>query len=316
MLGVYAIASTRPAVNTQPVSEEEIRRSVADLGIEREYAFAHGFATTPHGRMHYVQSGQGRPVLLLHGSPTWSFAYRHWMRAQAVGARWIAPDLIGFGLSQKLARPSDYTLDGHIADVAALVRALDLRDVVLVVQDWGGPVGLGVLLTEPSRIAGLVVLNTFAPGAADAGRGCLKSPMWRVPLLGEQLVQGFAIAPRVCLTSELELPAAVEPQIVRSYVRVQANWSERAATLAFARTGAGVRDDVLARAHTLLQQKPIPSLIVWGGQDDLFGAEALRAWRAELPSARVVEIPQSGPLAAEDAPDASGQALSEFLRAL
>ncbi len=115
-------------------------------------------------RMHYVDEGprDAAPVLLLHGQPTWSFLYRHVVRGLvARGHRAVAPDLVGFGRSDKPAEPTDYTVERHVRWLAALVDALDLRHVTLVAQDWGGPIGLAVLADDPVRFDRVVATNTM-----------------------------------------------------------------------------------------------------------------------------------------------------------
>ncbi len=118
----------------------------------------------PPVRMHYLDEGPsaGPVALLLHGQPTWSYLYRHVVPVLvAAGVRVVAPDNIGFGRSDKPARPTDYTLARHVSWMRALVTSLDLRDVTLVAQDWGGPIGLSVLAAEPERFARVVAANTI-----------------------------------------------------------------------------------------------------------------------------------------------------------
>lgn len=115
-------------------------------------------------RMHYVDAGpaDGPVVLLVHGQPTWSYLYRHVIRVlAAAGLRVIAPDNIGYGRSDKLTEPTDYTFKRHVDWLHGLVTGLDLRDVTLVAQDWGGPLGLSVLAREPDRFACVVATNTI-----------------------------------------------------------------------------------------------------------------------------------------------------------
>lgn len=115
-------------------------------------------------RMHHVDAGpaDGPVVLLVHGQPTWSYLYRHVIGVLAgAGLRAIAPDNIGFGRSDKLTDPTDYTFERHIDWLHGLVTGLDLRDVTLVVQDWGGPIGLSVLARDPDRFARVVATNTI-----------------------------------------------------------------------------------------------------------------------------------------------------------
>lgn len=114
-------------------------------------------------RMHYLDEGPtgGPVVLLMHGQPTWSYLYRKVVpRLAEAGLRAVAPDNIGFGRSDKLTVATDYTLERHIEWTSDLVVRLDLRDVTLVVQDWGGPIGLGALARAPERFARVVATNT------------------------------------------------------------------------------------------------------------------------------------------------------------
>ena len=114
-------------------------------------------------RMHYVDAGpaDGSVVLLVHGQPTWSFLYRKVIGVLTdAGLRAIAPDHIGFGRSDKLTERTDYTFARHIDWLHSLVTGLDLRDVTLVVQDWGGPIGLSALARDPDRFARVLATNT------------------------------------------------------------------------------------------------------------------------------------------------------------
>lgn len=142
----------------------------------------------PPVRMHYVDAGpaDGPVVLLLHGQPTWSFMYRSVIRVLAnAGLRVIAPDHIGFGRSDKLAEATAYTVRRHIAWLQGLVDGLDLRDVTLVAEDWGGPIGLGVLAREPDRFARVVTTNTamYAFDPAEVGK-----LVWAHHSVGEERV--------------------------------------------------------------------------------------------------------------------------------
>ncbi len=151
------------------------------------FADLHGFAFEPHYieipsgdsetptlRVHYLDEGprDGRPVLLMHGEPSWSYLYRHMIPAlTGAGYRCVAPDLIGFGRSDKPAARTDYTYQRHVDWMrAALFDTLDLRDAVLVCQDWGGLIGLRLLAEHPDRFAAACAANTFLPtGDRDPG---------------------------------------------------------------------------------------------------------------------------------------------------
>jgi haloalkane dehalogenase len=116
-----------------------------------------------HGqRLAYVDEGEGEPILLLHGEPTWSYLWRN-VIPQLPGRK-VAPDLIGFGRSDKPEDVEWYSYDKHVESVTRLVEALDLQGITLVVHDWGGPIGLRFAVENPDRVARLAILNTGVGG--------------------------------------------------------------------------------------------------------------------------------------------------------
>jgi haloalkane dehalogenase len=135
------------------------------------FAFAPHYADVPDGdgatlRVHYVDEGprDGPPVLLMHGEPSWSFLYRHMIPVLVDGGlRAVAPDLVGFGRSDKPASRDDYTYQRHVDWMTALLEALDLTEATLVGQDWGGLIGLRLVAEQPERFARVVAANTFLP---------------------------------------------------------------------------------------------------------------------------------------------------------
>jgi len=130
------------------------------------YAFAPHYIDVDGLRMHYVDEGRGPVVLMLHGEPTWSFLYRKMIPIFVrEGFRAVAPDFIGFGRSDKPTRALSYTYAGHVAWTRAFLETLDLREVTLVVQDWGSLVGLRLAAENEDRFARIVVANGFLPTA-------------------------------------------------------------------------------------------------------------------------------------------------------
>ena len=132
-----------------------------------DYDFAPHYVDVGDGlRMHYVDEGprDGQPVLLLHGEPSWCYLYRKMIPIiVAAGLRAVAPDLIGFGRSDKPVSRDDYTYQAHVHWTASLVEQLDLRGITLVCQDWGGLIGLRIAAEHPERFARIVAANTFLP---------------------------------------------------------------------------------------------------------------------------------------------------------
>src|SRR5207248_2297314 len=154
------------------------------------YPFApKSFLTPGAARMSYLDEGPrtDAAVLMLHGNPTWSFYYRNLVRALAPTRRCVAPDHVGMGLSDK-PQNYDYTLATRIADVASLVATLGLKQIDLVVHDWGGAIGFGFAARHPELIRRLVVLNT---AAFAAPRIPARIAFCRAPVLGPLLVRGL-----------------------------------------------------------------------------------------------------------------------------
>jgi len=130
------------------------------------YPFAPHYVTVDGIRIHYVDEGprSGAPVLLLHGEPSWSYLYRKMIPIVVrAGHRAIAPDLVGFGRSDKPVRREDFTYQRHVDWMRGVLEQLDLRNVTLVCQDWGGLIGLRLVAEHPDRFARVVAANTFLP---------------------------------------------------------------------------------------------------------------------------------------------------------
>lgn len=214
-LGIYAVASTRPRVPTQPRTTEEAQRTLRRLHLAQAYPFASRFVLTPHGRMHYAQQGSGKIVLCLHGNGSWSLECAEVLLARSAGSRVIAPDLIGFGLSEKPSRPAANAIEAHAVDLAALVEALDLRDVQLIVSKASAPIAIRLARLSPERVRSTLIEDQPRPGARLAAR------LAHTPVLGKLLAQGLG---------------ALSPGLARGpFGRVQGNWDERASSLVLAR---------------------------------------------------------------------------------
>jgi haloalkane dehalogenase len=129
------------------------------------YPFAPHYIDADGLRVHYIDEGpRSAPVLLLHGEPSWSYLYRKMIGViRAAGHRCIAPDLVGFGRSDKPAARADYTYQRHVDWLRRVIEGLDLRDITLVCQDWGGLLGLRLVAEHPDRFARVVATNTFLP---------------------------------------------------------------------------------------------------------------------------------------------------------
>ena len=125
-----------------------------------EYPFRSNHMNVPAGRMHYIDEGEGKPIVMVHGNPTWSFLYRYLIKELSKNHRCIALDHIGFGLSDKPADWS-YLPEEHAKNLNLLIDELDLKELTLVVQDWGGPIGLSYAINNPENVKSIIIMNTW-----------------------------------------------------------------------------------------------------------------------------------------------------------
>lgn len=275
----------------------------------RDWSFGGTWPYTPRWlltdgvRLHYVDEGPsgGEPVLLLHGSPTWSYLYRRYLRGLAeAGFRAVAYDQLGFGRSDNPRRRREYSLERHGRHLAALADELGLEGVTLVVHDWGGPIALPWAAARPERVRRLVVLNTFSQEAPGA-----RGP-FRWPLTRELLVQGAHFYVRGFLfRGGLRHPELLGEDERAAYLAPHGSWSSRSGILAATRFRARLPD------LEPLGDKPV--LYVWGLRDRALGEAALRRWQERLPG-DAVELEDSASFVPEDAPEESLAAIVDFLR--
>ncbi|WP_109299669.1 haloalkane dehalogenase [Aquimarina sp. AU474] len=128
----------------------------------KDFQYKENFIDFENLQMHYIDEGEGETILALHGEPTWSYLYRKFIPVLK-NYRFIAPDFIGFGKSDKIVGRKNYSFDLHFRSLENLIQKLDLNDITLIVQDWGGILGLSLLGKYPDKIKRVVILNTFLP---------------------------------------------------------------------------------------------------------------------------------------------------------
>src|SRR5215831_7321155 len=142
------------------VSRRQMGGIPGDETFDGTFPFAAHYTSAPGFRMHYVDEGSGEPIILIHGEPTWAYLYRNFIPPLSRRFRVIAPDNMGFGKSETPPE-ADYTLDRHARNLGRLIEELDLRDITLVMQDWGGPMGAVVASRYPDRMKRFVAMNTI-----------------------------------------------------------------------------------------------------------------------------------------------------------
>ncbi|WNG45362.1 alpha/beta fold hydrolase [Archangium minus] len=278
------------------------------------YPFAHRNLELPQGRMHYVDEGRGPTVLFIHGTPTWSFEWRHLIRALSATHRCIAPDLLGFGLSE---RPEhfDYSPEAHAQALAAFVDRLGLEDFTLVVHDYGGPIALPLALEHTERVRRLVILNSWM-WSFEQNPDMVRRARLVSGALGRFLYRHLNFSLRVLMPSAYGDRRKLTPSIHRQYLAPFQDKHARGQVLwALARALTGSSAFYASQWERRRQLQGKPALILWGMRDTAFQPPMLERWKQALPEARVVKLADAGHWPHEETPEAVLQALRAFLQA-
>lgn len=269
-----------------------VRNGMPDEVLGDLYPFEDKYVELPDGKqMHYIEAGRAglrRPTfLLIHGNPTWSLLYRRFIEPLAKLGRVIAIDHMGFGRSDHPCEPEYYSLDQHIRNLEDFCAALRLKRVIPVVQDWGGPIGLGYATRHPDDIAGLVVLNTWA----FTTKGAMRLPLWfkamRRPkaanyLFGKRNLFVEKFIPRY---THADLP----DHVMEGYRHPFTNQACRHGVIAFVQMvpdKPGHPDwDTLTEVQDGLSRLDVPALILFAADDPAFGEEEAHRFHELLPRA-------------------------------
>lgn len=277
-----------------------------------EYPFEHHYVHLRNGTMHYIDEGAGEVILFVHGTPAWSFLYREFVKTLSGNYRCIAVDHIGFGLSEKPEKFSG-TPEDHARNLSEFIRKLDLRDITLVVHDFGGPIGLAGAIDEPERIKRIVMFNTWLweTGSNPEAR---KVDKLINGSLGKFLYLRMNFSPRILLKQAFDNKKNLTKHIHKQYIRPFPNKNSRLALLNLAKSLVGSSDWYQEQWEKLSAISDKPWLILWGTKDRFITTDFLGRWMERLPHARVKEF-DCGHFVQEEKGDEALGAISEFLSA-
>ncbi len=260
---------------------------------------------------------------MVHGNPTWGYLYRHFIKAVTdAGYRAVVLDHLGFGRSDKPNDASLYRIPRHADRCEALLESLDLQDATLLVQDWGGPIGLTWAARHPERVRSLAVLNTFVHRPPAKVELPLPLRLFRTPGIGEFMVKGMNAFIRIFLfKAGLVYPQRLGEIEKAAYLAPHPNWSSRTSMLVFPREipagPEGPVSDFLDQVNSQLVPAFIdkPVFIAWPMKDVAFTPAVLeRLWLKDFPDAEVLRIDNAGHYIQEDAHELVIPALLEFLK--
>lgn len=254
-------------------------------------------------RVHVMEQGEGRPVVLFHGNPTWGYLYRKVAAELAPEPlRLIMPDLVGLGFSDRRVTATDHTLENHVRWMASLIDRLDVSEAIAVVQDWGGPIGLGAFSKHPDRLAGLVVLNTTIGPPKPGFRPTAFHKLFGGPL-GGLLCKGLGYPQRNLGFAQGD-KASISGVVQKAYRFPLKPYRRNDAPLALLRM---VPDDMehpsvapLTEIGGFAESFEGPVAIVWGDRDPILGRLRRRVSR-QLPTAEVTET-EAGHFLQEEVP--------------
>jgi haloalkane dehalogenase len=275
-----------------------------------DYPFAPHYAEIDGLRMHYVDEGDGDPVLLLHGEPTWSFLYRKVIPQVASVARVVAPDYLGFGRSDKPVDRDWYTYDAHYGALELLVEELDLQRITVVMQDWGGPLGFRLATTRPERVARLVVMNT----GIYSGRP--PSDTWlRFRELVRTAGPDFQPGRLVQFTSSGEL----SEEIVAGYDAPFPTPDSKTGVLMFPELVPAEPDhpaaETMLRVREALRSWQKPALVLFGDSDAIFSPRVAERIADLIPGAEPAQtVAGAGHFLQEDAGEEVGARIADWLK--
>ncbi|HEV3143973.1 MAG TPA: alpha/beta fold hydrolase [Gemmataceae bacterium] len=283
------------------------------------YPFASHFLDLDGLKLHYVDEGQGQPILMLHGNPTWSFYFRNLVLALRDQYRVIVPDHMGCGLSDKpTAEQYDFSLETRINDLERLLDRLNIpEDITLVLHDWGGMIGMAYASRHPERIRRFIVMNTAAFHLPKAKRFPWALWLGRNTRLGAWLIlqhNAFCRAAVRIGTKRRALLGAVR----QAYLAPYDSPEHRLAVLRFVQTiplhPADVGYEIVSEVERSLHQfSDRPMLINWGMRDFVFDWHFLAEWERRFPEAEVVRFADAGHYVLEDATEEMIENIKRFL---
>jgi haloalkane dehalogenase len=277
---------------------------------EQLYPFESHFAEIDGAQVHYIDEGRGAPLLLLHGNPTWSFLYREIIKGLSDRFRCIAVDYPGFGLS-RAAPGYEFTPAEHSRIVEQLVLQLDLSDAMMMVQDWGGPIGFALATRHPDRFSAFVLGNTWAWPKSDPGTRIFSR------LMGGP-IGGYLILRRNFFVERI-IPGGVKRKrlsdtVMDAYRGPFPTPESRRPMHVFPHqilaSGAFLAE--IERGLPALRERP--ALLVWPTRDFAFREPERRRWEELFPDHRTVILEGAGHYIQEDGPGEIIGAIGEWRR--
>ncbi|ODS30747.1 MAG: 2-hydroxy-6-oxo-7-methylocta-2,4-dienoate hydrolase [Candidatus Scalindua rubra] len=263
-----------------------------------EYPFKSKFIELDMGKMHYIDEGEGAPIVMVHGNPTWSFLYRHMIKGLSKKYRCIAMDHIGFGLSDK---PYDWSYfpEEHAKNLNRLIEKLGLEDITLVVQDWGGPIGLSYAIGMPNKVKNLIIMNTWMWSVNDDPHFRKFSKLMG-GAFGRFMIKRYNFFVRVVMKKATADKSKLSKPIHSHYLSPLKNSRDRKGCWVFPKQiidSSSWLDSLWSQKEKI---KNKPALILWGMKDIAFREQELKKWKDLFSYSQAIEFDDVGHFVQEE----------------
>jgi len=275
----------------------------------KDFPYQENFIDFDNLKMHYIDEGKGETILALHGEPTWSYLYRKFIPTLS-DYRFVAPDLIGFGKSDKIVGWKNYSFDLHFRSLEYFIQKLDLNDITLIVQDWGGMLGLSLLAKYPQKFKRVVVLNTFLPVGKKMS---LFFKIWRM----------YAkYHPSLSISTILKHGSyqKLSQEVLDAYNAPFPNRKHKGGAVAFPLLVPANRNDPavkpIQKARDVLSTWNKPALVLFSDKDKILGGLDKFFYRL-IPTAKeqqVIKIKDAGHFLQEEKGEEIAEYISKFMK--
>lgn len=275
------------------------------------YPFENKYVELDAGQMHYVDEGKGDIILFVHGTPAWSFLYREHIAELSTKYRCIAIDHIGFGLSEK-----PETFDGkpqsHSKNLTEFIEKLELKEITLVVHDFGGPIGLSSAIQNHNRIKQVVMFNTWLWETKNNPEAQKIDKIMNSGI-GKFLYLRMNFSPKFLLKKGFHEKKNLSKKVHQQYIKPFPNKSSRISLLNLGKSLVGSSDFYQEQWLNLDKLEQKPWLILWGTKDEFITMKYLQKWENRLPQAKVKQF-DCGHFVQEEKTKETIQEIEKFLK--
>ena len=252
------------------------------------YSFENKFLRLEAGNMHYVDEGKGEIILFVHGTPTWSFLYRDFIKELSKDYRCIAIDHLGFGLSDKPDSVSG-TPEWHSRNLSEFIKKLNLQEITLVVHDFGGPIGLAAGIENSERIKRVVLFNSWL-WAIEQEKEAQKIDKVINSWLGKFLYLNMNFSPKVLLKKGFTNRKNLSKEVHKQYIKPFPDKNSRIPLLNLAKALVGSSHWYQKQWEQLDRLVDKKWLILWGTKDEFINMDYLQKWQERLPNVKTKEF--------------------------